>query len=65
MKVLKANKQQKIALEGVYKNGSELRFSLDGSGNNIVGLEVLNDPDFTEIWDSLNNLSQIEYIPKE
>lgn len=59
--VLHPNQEQYDALNGYKNNTSELIFVLDGSGRYIVGLEVLNDPNFTEIHDQLNQLERIEY----
>lgn len=61
--VLHPNTDQYNALNGYQKNTSELLFVLDGSGRYILGLEVLNDPNFTEIHDQLNELERIEYTP--
>jgi hypothetical protein len=41
----------------------ELLFVKDGSDRWIVGLQVLNDPNFAEIHDQLNELERIEYTP--
>lgn len=65
MIVLHPNEQQYNALNGYKNNASELLFVLDGSGRYIVGLEVLNDPNFAEIHDALNELERIEYTPYE
>jgi hypothetical protein len=59
--VLHPNAEQYTALNG-YKNGtSELLFVKDGSDRWIVGLEVLDDPNFGEIHDQLEQLQRIEY----
>lgn len=63
MIVLHPNTEQYNKLNGYQKNASELLFVLDGSGRYIVGLEVLNDPNFAEIHDQLNELERIEYTP--
>lgn len=63
MIVLHPNTDQYDALNGYRNNASELLFVLDGSGRYIVGLEVLNDPNFTEIHDQLDELERIEYTP--
>jgi len=61
--VLHPNKEQYDALNG-YRNGvSLLEFVTDGSGRFIVGLEVLEDTDFSEIHEQLNELERIEYTP--
>lgn len=59
--VLHPNQEQYDALNGYKNNTSELLFVLDGSGRYIVGLEVLDDLNFTEIHDQLNQLERIEY----
>jgi hypothetical protein len=63
MIVLHPNTDQYNALNGYQHNTSELLFVLDGSGRYIVGLEVLNDPNFAPIHDQLNELERIEYTP--
>jgi hypothetical protein len=63
MIVLHPNTEQYNALNG-YRNGvSLLEFVTDGSGRFIVGLEVLEDTDFSEIHEQLNELERIEYTP--
>ena len=61
--VLHPNTEQYTALNGYKNNSSELLFVKDGSDRWIVGLEVLNDPNFSEIYDQLNELERIEYTP--
>jgi hypothetical protein len=63
--VLHPNAQQYNALNGYKHNASELLFVLDGSGRYIVGLEVLNDSNFAEIYDQLEQLERIEFTPSE
>jgi hypothetical protein len=63
MIVLNPNTTQYNALNGYRHNSSELLFVKDGSDRWIVGTEVLNDPNFTEIHDQLNELQRIEYTP--
>lgn len=63
MVVLHPNEEQYNSLNGFDNDGNVLIFSLDGSGRYIVGLEVLNDPNFAEIHDALNELERIEYTP--
>ena len=61
--VLHPNQSQYDELNG-YTNGADvLQFVLDGSGRYIVGLEVLEDPDFSAIYDKLNMLERVEYTP--
>ena len=65
MIVLHPNEHQYNALNG-YTNGvHKLIFAIDGSGRFIVGLEVLNDPNFSEIREQLDELERIEYTPSE
>jgi hypothetical protein len=61
--VLHPNAEQYVALNGYKNETSELLFVLDGSNRYIVGLEVLDDPNFTDIHDQLNELERIEYTP--
>jgi hypothetical protein len=63
MIVLHPNLEQYNALNGYKNNASELIFVKDGSDRWIVGLEVLDDPNFSEIHDQLNELERIEYTP--
>jgi hypothetical protein len=61
--VLHPNEEQYTALNGYKHNSSELLFVKDGSDRWIVGLEVLNDSNFAEIHDQLEQLERIEYTP--
>jgi hypothetical protein len=63
MIVLHPNAEQYTALNGYKHNSSILIFVKDGSDRWIVGTEVLNDPNFIEIHDQLNELERIEYTP--
>jgi hypothetical protein len=63
MLVLHPNLEQYNTLNGYKNNASELLFVKDGSDRWIVGLEVLNDENFSEIHDQLNELERIEYTP--
>lgn len=63
MIVLHANNEQHAQLNGYQKNESILLFAIDGSGKYIVGLEVLNDPNFAYIHEQLDALERIEYTP--
>ena len=63
--VLHPNTEQYNALNGYKHNSSELVFVKDGSEKWIVGLEVLNDSNFAEIHDQLEQLERIEYTPYE
>lgn len=63
MIVLHANNEQHAQLNGYRKNESELLFAIDGSGKFIVGLEVLNDPNFADIHEQLDALERVEYTP--
>jgi hypothetical protein len=61
--VLHPNTEQYTALNGYKYESSELLFVKDGSDRWIVGLEVLNDSNFAEIHDQLEQLERIEYTP--
>jgi hypothetical protein len=63
--VLHPNTEQYNALNGYKHNSSELLFVKDGSDRWIVGLEVLNDINFAEIHDQLEQLERIEFTPSE
>ncbi len=63
MIVLHPNTEQYNALNGYRHNSSELLFVKDGSDKWIVGTQVLNDSNFAEIHDQLEELERIEYTP--
>ena len=63
MIVLYPNTEQYNALNGYRYKNSQLLFVKDYSDRWIVGLQVLNDPNFAEINDQLNELERIEYTP--
>lgn len=65
MIVLHPNEQQYNSLNGYKNNASELLFVKDGNNRFIVGIEVLNDPNFIEIREQLLDLEQITYTPAE
>jgi hypothetical protein len=61
--VLTPTEEQYTAFNGYKHNSSELLFVKDGSDRWIVGLNVLDDPNFAEIHNDLEQLEQIEYTP--
>lgn len=61
MIVLHPNTEQYATLNGYTHNSSRLEFVKDGSNKWIVGIEVLNDPNFSEIKQQLEQLEKIEY----
>lgn len=63
MIVLHPNAEQYTALNGYKYKSSELLFVKDGSDRWIVGLSVLSDPNFAEIYNQLEQLERIEYTP--
>jgi hypothetical protein len=63
MIVLHPSTEQYNALNGYKNKSSELLFVKDGSDKWIVGLNVLNDPHFSEIHEQLEQLERIEYTP--
>jgi hypothetical protein len=63
MIVLHPTDEQYTALNGYQYESSELLFVKDGSDRWIVGLEVLNDSNFAEIHDQLEQLERIDYTP--
>jgi hypothetical protein len=65
MIVLHPNTEQYNALNGYKNKSSELLFVKDGSDKWIVGLEVLDDPNFAEIHDQLEQLERIQFTPSE
>ena len=65
MDVLKANTQQYEALNGFSNGNNYIDFIEDADGNYTIGKEVLTDDIFLEIRDQLEQLSIINYNPKE
>jgi len=65
MKVLKATLYKKNKLEGIYKNGAELKFIQDANNNWVVNDSVLFDSDFEEIKTQLELFPLIDYEPKQ
>lgn len=63
MIVLHPNTEQYNALNGYKNKSSELLFVKDGSDRWIVGLQVLDDPNFAAIHDELKQLKQVTYTP--
>lgn len=63
MIVIHPNETQYNSLNGYKNKSSELLFVKDGSDRWIVGLEVLDDPNFSDIHEQLNELERIEYTP--
>ncbi len=63
MIVLHPTTEQYNALNGYKKKTSELLFVKDYSDKWIVGLNVLSDPNFSEIHEQLDALERIEYTP--
>ena len=64
MEVLKATEEQKDRLEGTHLNGY-LQFIQDADDNWIVGMGVIDNPNFTEIREELSSLERIEHNPKK
>ena len=64
MIVLKATEEQKDRLEGIHLNGY-LQFIQDVDDNWIVGVGVIDNPNFYEIGEELNSLERIENKPKK
>jgi hypothetical protein len=63
MIVLNPNIEQYNNLNGYKHKTSEILFVKDGSDKWIVGLQVLDDPNFNAIHEQLNELERIEYTP--
>jgi hypothetical protein len=63
MIVLHPTPSQYYELNGYKYKSSELKFIKDGSGKFIVGLDVLTNINFSEIYDKLNKLERIKYTP--
>lgn len=65
MIVLSPNIEQYESLNGYRNEFAGLQFALDGAGRYVVGMQILDDPNFAEIHDQLNELERIEYTPYE
>ena len=65
MEVLKANSEQYEALKNFSNGNNYIDFIEDADGNYTIGKEVLTDDIFLEIRDQLEQLSIINYNPKE
>ena len=65
MEVLKANTAQYEALKNFSNGNNYIDFIEDADGNYTIGKEVLTDDIFLEIRDQLEQLSIINYNPKE
>jgi hypothetical protein len=63
MIVLTPSTEQLNRLNGFKNKTSKLEFVPDGSGKLIVGVEVLNDPNFEPIKEDLKQLKQVTYTP--
>jgi hypothetical protein len=63
MIVLTPSTEQLNRLNGFTNKTSKLEFVPDGSGKFIVGIEVLNDPNFEPIKEDLKQLKQVTYTP--
>jgi len=63
MEVLHATDEQYNELNGYQYSFSLLEFTKDAMDRWIVGLEVLDDPNFADIHDQLNSLERVEYLP--
>lgn len=63
MKVLKANQQQYEAIEGYTNGPNVIHFRKDADNNWILGLNVLSDPNFSEIHGQLEALERIDWNP--
>ena len=65
MEVLKANFAQYENLQGFSNGNSHIKFLKDADDNWIIGKEILTDDEFLEIRDQLEQLSIINYNPKD
>jgi hypothetical protein len=63
MKVLNPTQAQYDKWNGYKSNTSEILFVKDGADKWVVGLEVLDDPNFADIRSKLNIIARIEYTP--
>jgi hypothetical protein len=61
MDFLLATTEQKERLQGVYKNASEIQFFPYSEGFWVTPLSNLDNTDFEEIMDELNNMPTVNY----
>lgn len=64
MIVLHATTEQYNQLNGYSNKASVLEFVQDKLDRWVVGVGVLDDPNFEEIKPQLEELERIEYLPK-
>lgn len=65
MIVLKATPEQYEQLNGLQDGVDRLEFAKDANDDWIVGLQVLDNPAFSEIHDQLDSLERVEFEPME
>lgn len=63
MIVLHANNEQYNKLNGYKNDFVALEFVKDGLDRWIIGMQVLEDENLKEIYNQLNELEQVEFIP--
>lgn len=63
MIVLLANKEQYNKLNGYKNDFVALQFAKDGLDRWVIGMQVLEDINLKEIYNQLNELERVEYIP--
>jgi len=63
MIVLHATEEQYLSLNGYKNDCFAIEFVKDGSDKWIINVEVLDDPNFSDIHDKLNELERVEYVP--
>lgn len=63
MIVLHANNEQYNKLNGYKNEYVALEFAKDGLDRWIIGVQVLEDENLKEIYNQLNELERVEYIP--
>lgn len=63
MIVLLANKEQYNKLNGYKNDFVALQFAKDGLDRWVIGMQVLEDENLKEIYNQLNELERVEYIP--
>ena len=63
MEVLTPTEEQYNQLNGYKFGNAELQFVKDNNDKWVVGIEILNDTNFSEILNELLQLQRIEYTP--
>ncbi len=65
MTVLQVTEEVYNEYNGHQARAKRLEFRNDGAGGHIIGLQVLSDPDWQELWPVFDNLERAEWEPPQ